>query len=63
MRGSRNFCQGGGGGGVVLRPENSLDNFFLSFGPQLILQFTEGVQWFYYRENYTFQRIEGVQLF
>ena len=35
MRGSRNiFCQGGGGGGVQ--------------APQLILQFTEGVQWFYY---------------
>ena len=62
---------GGGGGGVVQarRPENSLDVFFL-FISQLILQFTEGVQWFYYRENYTFQRIQrgsnifkGVQLF
>ena len=38
--------------------------------PGLILQFTEVVQWFYCRENYTFQRIErgptfssGVQLF
>ena len=38
--------------------------------PRLILQFTEVVQWFYCRENYTFQRIErgptfssGVQLF
>ena len=38
-------------------------HFFFSFSPQLILQFTEGVQWFYNRENYTFQRIEGVQLF
>ena len=28
------------------------------FSPQLILQFTEGVQWFYYRENYTFLRIQ-----
>ena len=47
------------------RPENSLDNvfFLFSFSPQIILQFTEGVQWFYYRENYTFQRIEGVKLF
>ena len=26
--------------------------------PRLILQFTEVVQWFYCRENYTFQRIE-----
>ena len=29
--------------------------FFLC--PQLILQFIEGVQWFYYRENYTFPMI------
>ena len=28
------------------------------FSPQLILQFTEGVQRFYYRENYTFPRIQ-----
>ena len=28
------------------------------FSPQLILQFTEGVQWFYCRENYTFPRIQ-----
>ena len=42
------------------RPENSLDNVFFSFifCPQFILQFTEGVQWFYYRENYTFPRIK-----
>ena len=69
---SRNFYQGGG---VQARqPENSLNNVFLLlfFSPQLILQFTEGVQWFYYRDNYTFPRIqggsnifqgEGVQLF
>ena len=30
----------------------------LSFCPQLILQFIEGVQWFYYRENYTFPRVQ-----
>ena len=45
----------------------------LLFCPQLILQFIEVVQWFYYRENYTFPRIQkgsnifqgggGVQLF
>ena len=46
---------GGGGGGVeARRPENSLDNFF--FSHQLILQFTEWIQWFYYRGE------EGVQL-
>ena len=32
--------------------------------PRLILQFTEVVQWFYCRENYTFQRIErGANIF
>ena len=33
--------------------ENSLDNFFVVvfFGPQFILQFTKGVQWFCYRKN------------
>ena len=46
---------GGGGGGVeARRPENSLDNVF--FSHQLILQFTELIQWFYYRGE------EGVQL-
>ena len=46
---------GGGGGGVeARRPENSLDNVF--FSHQLILQFTEWIQWFYYRGK------EGVQL-
>ena len=71
MRGSRNFRQGGGGGGsLTARKQPGQRCFFffffffwISFSPQLILQFTEGVQWFYDRENYTFQRIEGVQLF
>ena len=58
MRGSKKICQaggGGGGGGVeARRPENSLDNVF--FRHQLILQFTEWIQWFYYRGE------EGVQL-
>ena len=47
---------GGGGGGEVeaRRPENSLDNVF--FSHQFILQFTEWIQWFYYRGE------EGVQL-
>ena len=42
------FLSGGGG------PENSLDNDF--FSHQTILQFTEWIQWFYYRGE------EGVQL-
>ena len=56
--GGSNFFQGGpgGGGGVeARRPENSLDNVF--FSHQLFfLQFTEWIQWFYYRGE------KGVQL-
>ena len=52
---SRNFFQGGGGGVHARRPE--MDNVFF-FYPQLFLQFIEGVQWFDYRENYTFPRIQ-----
>ena len=52
------FLSGGGGGGggevEARRPENSLDNVF--FSHQLILQFTEWIQWFYNRGE------EGVQL-
>ena len=51
------FCQAGSGGGdgvEARRPENSLDNVF--FSHQLILQFRECTQWFYYRGE------EGVQL-
>ena len=43
-----------GGGVEARRPENSLDNVF--FSHQLILQFTEWIQWFNYRGE------EGVQL-
>ena len=53
----QDFLSGGGGGGGGVdsrRPENSLDNVF--FSHQLILQFTEWIQWFYYRGE------EGVQL-
>ena len=80
MRGIRNFSFGGGGGGggggwggvgwggggvQVRRLENSLDNvFFFLYSPELILQLTEGVQWFYYSENYTFLRIQrGSRIF
>ena len=48
MRRSRNFLPGGGVWGVQ--------------APQLILQFKEGVQWFYYtfsREGPTFSRRGG----
>ena len=52
-----------GAGIQARRPENSLDVFFLVFLVQLILQFTEGVQWFYYRENDTFPRIQRCPFF
>ena len=48
MRGSRSFFSGGGGF-HARRPE--MDNVFF-------LQLIEGVQWFDYRENYTFPRIQ-----
>ena len=33
-----------------------MDNVFFLYCPQLILQFIEGVQWFDYRQKYTFPR-------
>ena len=62
----------GGGGSLVQarRPENRLDLFFVLLFLWLIcycfflvlnlfyLQFTEGVKWFYYRDSYTFPRIQ-----
>ena len=59
MRGSRDFL--GGGGVHARRPE--MDNvFFLYYYyfvlDLFILQFIEGVQRFYYRENYTFPMIQ-----
>ena len=57
--------RGGGGGGVGGgggRRQHARIQEFLSvlFSPQLILQFKEGFQWFYCRENYsyTLQRIQ-----
>ena len=48
MRGSKNFCQAGGGGGVeALMARKQSGQCF--FSHQLILQFTEWIQWFYYR--------------
>ena len=55
----QDFCQGGS------RPDGQKTVwtmffffFVFFFSPQPILQFTEGVKWFYYRENYTFPRIQ-----
>ena len=53
MRGSRNFCQGGGGGGGGggdgRGPSARKRSGQCFFSHQLILQFTEWIQWFYYR--------------
>ena len=43
-----------GGGGSRTHSNNF-------FSPQLISQSTDGVKWFYYRENYTYQRIQKGQ--
>ena len=51
----------GSQGGPGPKPGKKFGRFFVFFSPQLILQFKEGVQWltwFYYRENYTFLRIQ-----
>ena len=49
----------GGGPGPTARKQPEQRFFVFFFSPQLILQLTEGVQWFYYRDNYTFPRIQG----
>ena len=50
---------GGGGGGQTVRKQSGQRFFFFSFfQSSTYLQFTEGVQCFYYRENYTFPRIQ-----
>ena len=69
MRRIRNFIQGGGEGpGPTAGKQSGQRHFFffaLSFySPELILQLAEGVQWFYYRENYIFLRIQrGSRIF
>ena len=66
---NQEFYSGGGGGGgpgPTAGKQSGQCFFFCSFlySPELILQLTEGVQWFYYRENYTFQRIQrGSRIF
>ena len=50
------FLSGGGGGGGVRGPTARKQSGQCFFSHQLILQFTEWIQWFYYRGE------EGVQL-
>ena len=63
----QDFLLGGGGRavgpGLTVRKQPGKRFFIWFFSPQLILQFTEEVKWFYYRENFTFPRIQWVQLF
>ena len=61
------FREGGGGWvgrGGGSRPDRQKTVWTPFFCPQLILQLTEGVQWFYYREDNTFPRIQrGYNIF
>ena len=65
MRRIRNFIQGvGGGGGSRSDGRKTVwtTSFFFAlffYSPELILQLAEGVQWFYYRENYIFLMIQN----
>ena len=67
MRRIRNFIQGGGGPGPTAGKQSGQRRFFFAlffYSPELILQSAEGVQWFYYRENYIFLRIQrGSRIF
>ena len=49
MRGSRNFGQGGGGGGGSRPDDQKTVWTMFFFSQQPTLQFTEWIQWFYYR--------------
>ena len=42
------------GGVQIRRPENSLDEVLFFYSPELILQLTEGVQWFITEETILF---------
>ena len=65
---NQEFYSGGGGPGPTAGKQSGQRLFFFSlfffYSPELILQLAEGVQWFYYRENYTFLRIQrGSRIF
>ena len=62
----QDFFQGGGGSCPMARKQPGQRFFFCVcvFSLQLILQYTEGIQWFYYIENYIFPKDqEGIQHF
>ena len=58
MRGSRILFWWGGGGGPG-RTARKQSGLFCFFSPQLILKFTECIQWFYNRESLTFEGPRG----
>ena len=68
MHGSRNFCQagvgggGGGGGGGGRGPTARKQSGQCFFSHQIILQFTEWIQWFYYRGEEGVQLLPGVKV-
>ena len=62
MRGSRNFCQGGGGGVVVWPGQRFFSCFFLVV-LNLFYSLRRGSNGFITEKTILFQRIEGVQLF
>ena len=61
MHGSRIFCQGGSGPDSLKTAGTTfffLVFFYLFLVLKLFYSLQEGVQWFYYRENNTFSRIQ-----
>ena len=59
---NQEFYSGGGGPGPTAGKQSGQRHFFFAlsfYSPELILQLAEGVQWFYYRENYIFLRIQN----
>ena len=65
MRGSRNFCQGGGWGGSLTARKQPGQRFFFCFLLVLNLFYSlrRGSNGFITEKTILFQRIEGVQLF
>ena len=65
MRGIRNFIQGGGGGGgpgPTAGKQSGQRCFvflFFFYSPELILQLTEGVQWFITEKTILFKGSRG----
>ena len=65
---NQELYSGGGGPGPTAGKQSGQRRFFFFalffYSPELILQLAEGVQWFYYRENYIFLRIQrGSRIF